>query len=234
MSEQKERPILFNGAMVCAILEGRKTVTRRALPAGLDPDRLGETMSKAQWQKVNRERPVAFGITYFCPFGQPGDRLWVRETWGDVNLAGAPGIAYRADYDIRDLMAEPSFHDEDGAFNYDDERVKPYHFAVWSEDLLSGAEGRWRPSIHMPRWASRILLEITDVRVERLQAITYEQAAAEGIHRDQRMWFATDEGGQAFKYPEQAFAQLWRQTCGDWDANPWVWVVEFKRVDHLA
>jgi len=229
MSEKKERPILFNGAMVCAILEGRKTVTRRALPAGLDPDRLGETMSKAQWQKVNRERPVAFGITYFCPFGQPGDRLWVRETWGDVNLAGAPGIAYRADDDIRDLMAEPSFHDEDGAFNYDDERVKQYHFAVWSEDLLSGAEGRWRPSIHMPRWASRILLEITDVRVERLQGTTEEQAEAEGVRACEH---DLDPDGNCYSATE-LLSILWSSLYGvdSYNANPWVWVVEFKRVE---
>ncbi|RQA03540.1 hypothetical protein IPC506_19550 [Pseudomonas aeruginosa] len=88
----KERPILFTGPMVRAILSGQKTVTRRVLK-GLDPELLGETMTRAQWQKVNRERPVSFGATYFCPYSQPGDRLWVRETWFDMNLLGAPDIA---------------------------------------------------------------------------------------------------------------------------------------------
>jgi len=132
-----------------------------------------------------------------CPYGKPGDRLWVRETfavYGDEKFAA---IHYRAD--------------------------RPH-------DVGRKGVG-YKPSIHMPRWACRILLEIIDVRVERLQDMTYEQAAAEGVQRDHRMWFATDEGGQAFKYPEQAFAQLWRQTGGDWGANPWVWVVEFKRLE---
>lgn len=185
----RERPILFNGAMVRAILEGRKTVTRRVvsskaaldcLAAGFDPEYLA--------------LPENSG---FCPFGKPGDRLWVRETfavYGDQKFAA---IHYRAN--------------------------RPH-------DVGRKGVG-YKPSIHMPRWACRLVLEVTGVRVERLQAITYEQAAAEGVHRDQRMWFATDEGGQAFRYPEQAFAQLWRQTGGDWDANPWVWVVEFKRVE---
>lgn len=189
----RERPILFNGAMVRAILDGRKTVTRRAVKdlepgcryQGLEPDGRHLFTKGPAYGKVS------------CPYGEPGDRLWVRETfavYGDEKFAA---IHYRAD--------------------------RPHHVAQKGMG--------YKPSIHMPRWACRILLEVTDVRVERLQAITYEQAAAEGVHRDQRMWFATDEGGPAFKYPEQAFAQLWRQTGGDWDANPWVWVVEFKRVE---
>ena len=83
----------------------------------------------------------------------------------------------------------------------------------------------------MPREASRILLEITDVRVERLQDITYEQAAAEGVHRGPlREWCASDEGGACHKYPVPEFRDLWQSVGGDWEANPWVWVVEFKRV----
>lgn len=229
----KERPILFNGAMVRAILEVRKTVTRRQIYPQF-PSSVNEVLPYATyrgaWMPRDPESPddAWEEQVRVCPYGKPGDRLWVRETWSDVNMCGAPALAYRADGDIRDLMAEELFLDEDGAFNYVDQRWKKYGFCCWYADLH---QARWRPSIHMPRWASRILLEITDVRVERLQAITYEQAAAEGIHRDHRMWFATDAGGQAFQRPEQAFAHLWRQAGGDWDANPWVWVVEFKRVE---
>lgn len=203
-----ERPILFSGAMVRAILEGRKTVTRRVIK-GLDPERLGETMTRAQWQRVDRELPVSFGITYFCPYGQPGDRLWVRETWARVGNTDPGYLTYRATYP---------------------ECLPPGLENVPAD--IRDAGYRWRPSIHMPRAASRILLEITAVRVERLQEISEEQAEAEGVHRDKRMWFATDDGGSAFTWPQQAFEHLWRKINGaeSWDTNPWVWVVEFKRV----
>lgn len=198
----RERPILFNGAMVRAILDGRKTVTRRQIYPQF-PSSVNEVLPYATyrgaWMPRDPESPDEpwEEQVRVCPYGKPGDRLWVRETfavYGDEKFAA---IHYRAD--------------------------RPH-------DVGRKGVG-YKPSIHMPRWACRILLEIIDVRVERLQDITYEQAAAEGVQRDHRMWFATDEGGQAFKYPEQAFAQLWRQTGGDWGANPWVWVVEFKRLE---
>lgn len=228
----RERPILFIGDMVRAILEGRKTVTRRTV--------------KSDWiQSERAPLETSAGVFHFwcsgefaCPYGLPGDRLWVRETWCDVNLYGAPGLAYRADGDIRDLMAEPCFLDADGAFDYSADRVKAYGFAVWCDDLLSGAEGRWRPSIHMPRWASRILLEITAVRVERLQDITEEQAIAEGIDldaladaQDRYDMVLAGSGADGRATPITAFRDLWNSTGGDWDANPWVWVIEFKRVE---
>lgn len=207
----RERPILFNGAMVRAILDGRKTVTRRALIKSSQPDTIFPSDFSATEAMVELNS-TRFGTTWWkaCPFGKPGDRLWVRESWAaDAQVDSAsPGELSKG---------EPICYLAD--------------CAVRSTGCAMVTLGKGRPSIHMPRWASRILLEITDVRVERLQAITYEQAAAEGVHRDQRVWFATDEGGPAFQYPEQAFAQLWRQTGGDWDANPWVWVVEFKRVE---
>lgn len=236
-----EKPILFKDDMIRAILEGRKCQTRRIMKPQPKKNEHGWTQWRHQGvviseqnvihQPFEKQFPVVLqtdGLAYLCPYGKPGSRLWVRETWSDVNLQGAPGIAYRADDDIRDLMDEPGFHDKDGAFNYDDERVKPYHFAVWSEDLLSGAEGRWRPSIHMPRWASRITLEITDVRVERLQDISEEDACAEGA--DQAEHLDAPEGSYSFT---EGFRRLWKSIYGpgSWDANPWVWVVEFKRVD---
>ncbi|NMY12690.1 morphogenetic protein [Pseudomonas veronii] len=231
MSEIKERPILFSAPMVRAILEDRKTVTRRAVRAGFNPDDLEGTLSANECRKLYRELPQHFGASYFCPYGQPGDRLWVRETfallgnedgccidWQDNLVKGDErGAAriYRAscppgDYGLNQIPAKAEWKPDTEAMEYD---------------------GAWRPSIHMPRWACRILLEITDVRVERLQDITYEQAAAEGVHRGPlREWCASDEGGACHKYPIPAFRDLWQSVGGSWDANPWVWVVEFKRV----
>ncbi len=222
----RERPILFNEQMVRAILEGRKTVTRRVMKP--QPDFLGSMVDPNTPFKT-LDAGLHARIT--CPYGEPGDRLWVRETWTDVNMCGAPALAYRADEDIRDLMEEPGFLDDRGAFNYDDPRVKPYPFACWYAEL---GQARWRPSIHMPRWASRILLEITAVRVERLQDISEEQALAEGVRgepcdharqacADIGCWGDTAKG---------AFGFLWESLNGEgsWAANPWVWVVEFKRV----
>ncbi|OKS28154.1 hypothetical protein [Pseudomonas aeruginosa] len=223
----KERPILFSGPMVRAILEGRKTVTRRIAKPVKHPD-LGNIYAPGALVLEHEPQHV---VDRACPYGQPGDRLWVRETWTDVNMCGAPALAYRADEDIRDLMEEPGFLDDRGAFNYDDPRVKPYPFACWYAEL---DQARWRPSIHMPRWASRILLEITAVRVERLQDISEEQALAEGVRgepcdharqacADIGCWGDTAKG---------AFGFLWESLNGEgsWAANPWVWVVEFKRV----
>lgn len=224
-----ERPILFNAEMVRAILDGRKTVTRRSVRLPRARDSFVVLDHGGGWWPYQSDDGESELCTdgmehpYTCPYGKPGDRLWVRETWCDVNLSGAPGIAFRADGDVRDLMDEPSFIN-DGVFNYDDERVKPYSFAVWSEDLMGGVEGRWRPSIHMPRWASRILLEVTDVRVERLHEITIGQICKEGLARSMYEFIPVTT---AF----DVFAELWNSTGGDWDANPWVWVIEFKRIE---
>ncbi|POQ07739.1 hypothetical protein CXB40_13230 [Pseudomonas syringae pv. avii] len=223
MTQAKERPILFSAPMVRAILEGRKTVTRRAVkkPAALD-------CLAAGFEPAFLALP---GNADLCPYGKVGDRLWVRETWSDVNLQGAPGIAYRADGDVRGLMEDASFLDEDGAFNYDDPRSKPYQFACWSEDLIGGKEGRWRPSIHIPRWASRILLEISAVRVERLQEISRSDIRAEGLECPPEL--ASDDVSPNYRdwYPA-AWRELWESINGadSWNSNPWVWVVEFKQV----
>ncbi|MBH8938772.1 hypothetical protein I5K09_03245 [Pseudomonas aeruginosa] len=217
----KERPILFTGPMVRAILEGRKTVTRRVVTP--QPDFLGSMVDPNTPFKT---LDAGLHARIKCPYGEPGDRLWVRETRTDVNMCGAPALAYRADEDIRDLMEEPGFLDDRGAFNYDDPRVKPYPFACWYAEL---DQARWRPSIHMPRWASRILLEITAVRVERLQDITRSDIRAEGLECPPEL--RSDDVSPNYRdwYPE-AWRELWESTGGNWDANPWVWVVEFKRV----
>lgn len=244
MKTIKERPILLSAPMVRAILEGRKTQTRRVIrkqfSADAEPAEVAATSpeggqisghSGLWWD----DAAACIDDAIRCPYGKPGDLLWVRETWGDVNLEGAPGIAYRADDDVRDLMAEPSFHDEHGAFNYDDERIKPYAFAVWSSDLIGGVEGRWRQSIHMPRWAARILLEVIAVRVERLHDISEADARAEGARecdpasgREVLLAGPSQRGSFVLHYRD-----IWEQINGpgSWDANPWVWVIKFRRVE---
>lgn len=226
-----ERGMIFNGEMVRAIIDGRKTQTRRIIK-GTD----GAVKFCKEWD-INGEEifvvlgekdhtgmnPVLGAIS--CPFGGIGDRIWVRETWSDVNLEGIPAVAYRADGDVYSLMDDESFLDEDGAFNYDEPRVTKYHFAAWYSDLIGGIEGDWRPSIHMPRWASRILLEITDIRVERLASVSDEDAGKEGYPADPSPF-----GGPMDKW--LWFRQLWDGIYQkhSFKHNPWVWVIEFKRI----
>ncbi|EPN5741094.1 hypothetical protein ACT0JU_004071 [Cronobacter dublinensis] len=230
-----ERPLIFNAEMVRAILDGRKTQTRRIMkPQPEDCPRGGHwwpsdkhrTMLHVEEALQNSEVIWAGIVGNACPFGDVGDRLWVRETWSDVNSEGCPAVAYRADSDTRLLAEIETFRDEDGVLNTADPRLDKYWFAAWSGDLFSGTEGSWRPSIHMPRWASRITLEITGVRVERLASISSDDARAEGYpaaraadggNIDPWLWFRDLWDGI---YPEQSFK-----------ANPWVWVVEFKRVE---
>lgn len=199
----KERPILFSAPMVRAILAGTKTQTRRAIKTvGNDGGFvLVEQDDGSYWPRRSddgesifvtvRERGKEYvhEIPMACPYGAPGDRLWVRETWA------AP---HNCDH------LKPSEIDDGWRIHY-----------AATEDrggLL------WRPSIFMPRWASRITLEVTDVRVERLQAISYEDAVAEGIDHE---------------YPKARaqYRDLWESIngTGSWAANPWVWVVELTR-----
>jgi hypothetical protein len=197
-----ERGILFSGAMVRALLDGSKTQTRRAvkMPPSWD------CIVYADWgngwwpyRSDDGESPNYDNneIPLRCPYGQPGDRLWVRETWAphpDFPESVHRGV-YRADPECK----------------YD--------------------VPRWRPSIHMPRWASRILLEIVSVRVERLQDIGDVDSHAEGVTIEDRHMGGYCAG--EFLPPSvRAYRELWEQIngAGSWAANPWVWVVEFKRV----
>ncbi|WP_236176639.1 hypothetical protein [Pseudomonas qingdaonensis] len=228
MSQAKERPILFSGPMVRAILEGRKTVTRRPVKGGQIP-RLEYPDSAEYWVAVGQHHPrygfVVHGKTEeecaakvgelgACPFGQPGDRLWMRETFMDLR---GTGVEHRPTPDS--ALQRYAYAAECPPGSFSDETRKDFGL-------------KWKPSIHMPRAACRILLEITDVRVERLQAITAEQAEAEGVDAAMcRQYLETTPS----RYERKAaaihgFPGLWQSTGGDWNANPWVWVVEFKRV----
>lgn len=228
MSQIKERPILFSAPMVRAILEGRKTVTRRAVRAGFNPEDLEGSLSASECRKLYRELPQYFGASYFCPYGQPGDRLWVRETWYCDHFEVMRGPYLKPDdLDIREAL-------EDGTLVYAADGLTPYE----------ADQPIWKPSIHMPRWACRILLEITDVRVERLQDGKGETAfesryIAEGINRIHQgdgdyafHPFKSEPGPGSWTDPFDAWRELWAGINGaeSWNANPWVWVVEFKRV----
>ena len=222
-----ERPILFSAPMVRAILDGRKSQTRRVAKLNIS-GRLGRFSS--QWHP---EHPGAIAA---CPYGQPGDRLWVRETWAGANSEDGPCVLYRANDDRRYLVQESY------PVNY--AKYPGVDFAQWAADVESGAEGRWRPSIHMPRWASRITLEITDVRVQRVQDIGEEDAIAEGIRElplqegEPGAWWSADPLENAAVYhrtPRSAFSVLWDAINGlrgfGWNANPWVWAIAFRRVE---
>ena len=197
----KERGMIFNGEMVRAILDGRKTQTRR--PIKWKQTRfteIGEREDGSKWP-WSEDAEHACDFWHPCPFGAVGDRIWVRETW---NKYGGL-LTYRADHD-------------------------------WIDDMRKETvcTAKWVPSIHMPRWASRILLEITDVRVERLNAISQEDAQAEGMElTGWRPTYSDPDGGGEVMTPYDNFAELWSSIYGDesWKANPWVWVISFKRVE---
>lgn len=216
----KERPILFSAPMVHAILEGRKTQTRRKVfnRRTTDYQSIEERDDGTHWPW--RETEDAQDHWYPCPYGQPGDRLWVRETWQGPLI---------------DEELEEEFHQSPDYFK------KPSFCAYRASDTLDainadGEELGWRPSIHMPRWASRILLEVTGVRVERLQDISESDAMAEGVERvvgpTNGVVYRTGADNRLNSLASGAYAMLWEQIngAGSWFENPWVWVVEFKRV----
>lgn len=215
----KERGMIFNGEMVRAILDGRKTQTRRIMKPQPEPCPRGghwwpsnvfKTMLHVEDEMQNGKGCWGGLVGDACPFGDVGDRIWVRETWAEAG-ASAPDLKlYRANY--------------------------PEHVPSIYENVPPAEEIRWTPSIHMPRWASRILLEITGVRVERLNAISEEDARAEGIIDGGCLNCGEPEPcGCANPEPDatDAFAYLWQSIYGqeNWNANPWVWVIEFKRVE---
>lgn len=211
----RERPILFSGAMVRAILEGRKTMTRRVVKP-VPSDVWGHGV-------VTDTRSTKFGtfcgdVHVDCPYGAPGDRLWVREKFWHREV-------FHADYlmDFRYCATEPT---PPGS-------VDPNDY-----DTL---DGYWRkmPSIFMPRYASRITLEVTGVRVERLLEISEQDAIAEGVERVRYAVEPHDAGFRDYigdvvlRSARHSFETLWVKINGreSWYANPWVWVVEFRRVE---
>lgn len=209
----RERPIIFNADMVRAVLDGRKTQTRRIMK---NQPVSSKTREDDFWFSCNKTRSMVHvsdfipgncanlpdAHEYFsmcCPFGAVGDRLWVREAFRVHSRAT----------DVATLVYKAS---EQQSWTQQTHRVPI------EKCNKPAAIDKWTPSIHMPRWASRITLEVTGVRVERLQDISAEDAAAEGITGRAKM---------------HDFGVLWSSIYGDdsWQANPWVWVIEFNRVE---
>lgn len=242
----KERPIIFSAEMVRAILDGKKTQTRRVIK---DQPVLWSTRDGEEAGFTWRKTGGGNGPTWerqkfieFCPYGVPGDRLWVRETWAHYQTVNyvrrADGRAFS---EVSDGLAG---YKADGFDSIDDFAD---HVRLMSDTSLEAVEingDRWRPSIHMPRWASRITLEVRDVRVERVQDINWQDARYEGLHCEidasGHAWYSPDKdksielawGHRMVKDPRIAFKHLWNSLNAKrgfgWETNCWVWVVEFK------
>jgi hypothetical protein len=220
----KERGMLFSKPMVLALLDGSKTQTRRLVKPQPTIDaqgnfcwngwNFGQTFEGPRIQSIASPLPGSITKKVHCPYGKPGERLWVRETFAEVGNVDPGYLIYRAS----DYM----------------EQVRKYRF----DTFLPESKVRWTPSIHMPRRASRIDLEITSVRVERLQDISEEDALAEGIQpiseSDGPNYFTANIDGWNLNFSTAlgAYQMLWEwiNGAGSWDKNPWLWVVEFTRI----
>lgn len=237
----RERPILFSGAMVRAILAGTKTQTRRIAKPVRHPD-LGNLYDPGALVLEHEPQHV---IDRACPYGQPGDRLWVRETWADL-IAVSPSSDEPLPIGPGERLIEPPTSWVDGKgrtrWHYDG-KVIAYRANSKIEfcdgDGFSGEFAdrsdmpSWRPSIHMPKAFARIWLEVAAVRVERLQDISEADAKAEGaLGYEEGVDPPPPDGDHEWSY-RASFERLWESINGpgSWRANPWVWVVEFKRVE---
>lgn len=228
----KERPILFSGKMVRAIRDEKKTQTRRIIKPAI---------TRVEW---NREpgwcwvysNPLKTKSQYtnsyskdwpqtllpFCPYGEIGDRLWVRETWQSyMDVTGDPDL-----HRFENCKTDPATG----------KKYIVYYRSMYNED---DDPGDWSPSIHMPRWASRITLEITDIHAEQLRDISEEDARAEGAVYAYTEAFKREHGHYPAGIIDAScavgqFASLWDSINADrgysWESNPWVWVIGFKPV----
>lgn len=254
----KERPILFSAPMVKAILEGRKTQTRRIMKPQPDHLQVYDFKGKRLYDGENRLwcwnghvsedlQSIEAFLRDRCPYGVSGDHLWVRETWTLIpnDMRGRDlSVAYRAG-------GESKVHKGEDVYGAPGSALVHMTIGCDLAEYDNGNWGVWRPSIHMPRLASRLTLEVVSVKVERLQDITEDDAKAEGVHQRARKpglkpkdgpcsecgrSYHEHPGGSCYRTGfhnltfKGAYAHLWNEINGkgSWDANPWVWVVEFR------
>lgn len=236
------RPLLMSGKFVPAVLSGEKTQMRR--PMNPQPSKgvvsVGPSMARAGWlEKLGcsdslgvltgkpREWTMS-GNAIKCPFGAVGDRLWICETWAPASRG------------VQSPLVDATY----ACFPDGSQKFKSGEYYPWTKPVGPTAWPniwRWRPSIHMPRWASRITLEITEIRVQRLNEISEENAKAEGIkvlrlqsESDPSAWYESAPGVHQDRSPRGSFARLWDSIYGKkypWKNNDWVWSISFKRVE---
>jgi hypothetical protein len=215
----RERPILFSAPMVLALLAGRKGQTRRVVKLKKEPSRIGAF------------GPIVDERTVWCPYGVPGDRLWVREAWRvGAKLDGSNATQIEKSAEDAGFGCGPGRPACPIRYEADQHAVR------WGADDMRcfGELGRLRSSRFMPRWASRITLEITGVKVERVQDISEEDARAEGVVPHFVMDAADFIAGKRLEPGtcRKGFEVLWKDINGpeSWNANPWVWAISFRRV----
>ncbi len=226
----KERPILFNSEMVNAILSGRKTQTRRIIAnAGADNciPLQKRTKTKDGIYTHVMDAP-AYGL---CPLGKPGDQLWVRETFAllgneDGVCIDWQGNMVKGDEELAARIYKASCEQKRGDYGL----YSIPDSAYWKPDTTNEKyEGTWRPSIHMPRWASRIDLLITGIRVERLQDISDLDCCDEGYDGPA---VTADNQWPSINWYERLWDSIYGKKEGEnWQANPWVWVINFEKID---
>lgn len=231
-----ERPILFSAPMVRAILADQKTQTRRVVKL-VGSDTIEEREDGSSWPYCVTWAHGDDGEPWYaCPYGEPGDRLWVKEAYA---------LSHRDDNNTEATPKDRDAWDWPPVYRADGENQG----GGWTRRMPGGVECRiappWRPSIHMPRWASRLTLEVTSVRVERLQDITEDDARAEGVDWSRpepygERWDDDREDPREVGYPPAGasfardnFRRLWSSINGpeSWASDAWVWVVGFKRVE---
>lgn len=224
---KKEHPILFSSQMVKAILEGRKTITRRVIkPQPILTTARGRQIIGDEFHEwpvgiIRRISLLKHDMILKCPYGQVGDRLWVREALKVITVP---------EQRFKHINGEDTICDKDIVYSADD------NFLEWEfppDHKLSKRMEKYGycPSIFMPRWTSRIMLEITNIRVERLQGVTEEDAQKEGWHIKNLNPIETYDPVVMNKAREW-FTNLWDSLNGKkypWKSNPWVWVIEFVR-----
>lgn len=228
-----ERGMIFNAGMVRAILDGRKTQTRRPVRFPVLDKNLGCELAGNELAGE-----LSAGNYLNSAFGKPDDRIWVRETWGvvshelDEDGRIRPWTPDRPATAINEMPFGNGYYSGHAIYAADGD------FTWGDDDGYEDGRSCWKPSIHMPRWASRITLEITNVGVQRLQSISPNDAAREGLVKLPATGrYCINQGDQYFGGASQdareVFSWLWESIYGadSWKANPWVWVIEFKRVE---